>query len=79
MVSCPSSMVSAVCVVPFPPHAGGFLTLSISATTDGGGFITVRLTGREQTGRVPPIVREYYRLTTAISVCVVCVGLCTVR
>ena len=25
MVSCPSSMVSAVCVVPFPPHAGGFL------------------------------------------------------
>ena len=22
MVSCPSSMVSAVCVVPFPPHAG---------------------------------------------------------
>ena len=33
MVSCPSSMVSAVCVVPFPPHAGGFLTLSISTTT----------------------------------------------
>ena len=32
MVSCPSSMVSAVCVVPFPPHAGGFLTLSISTT-----------------------------------------------
>ena len=37
MVSCPSSMVSAVCVVPFPPHAGGFLTLSISTTSAASG------------------------------------------
>ena len=40
MVSCPSSMVSAVCVVPFPPHAGGFLTLSISTTMGPVGGIT---------------------------------------
>ena len=25
MVSHPSSMMSALCQVPFPPHAGGFL------------------------------------------------------
>ena len=24
-MSCPSSMMSALCPVPFPPHAGGFL------------------------------------------------------